>query len=96
MAQCNENNVNKMMEFLDAPYEEEIVAMDCNDFCEELAQLAEQVAAGAKIEELLPNLEQHMQYWKDCREEFDALVAVIKAESGDLPAELDNLVNQDE
>ena len=63
-----------------APYDEEIVAMDCNDYCEELAQIAELVARGSSLEEILPTLEEHMRYWTDCREEFDALVAVLKAQ----------------
>lgn len=95
MAQCNEHNVRKMMDFLDAPYEEEIVAMDCNDYCEELAQLAERVAAGESLETLLPDLQKHMQYWTDCREEFDALVAVLKAEKGGLPPEIDSLMDRE-
>lgn len=80
MAQCNEDNINDILEFISAPYNEEIVAMDCNDYCEQLAQLAEQVASGANLEDLLPALETHMRHWTDCREEFDALVAVLRAE----------------
>lgn len=81
MARCSEENVTEVLNFIfEAPCEDEIVAMDCNDYCEELAQLAEQVAEGAKLEDLLPALKEHMHYWKDCREEFDALVAIIQAE----------------
>jgi hypothetical protein len=65
---------------LNAPAEEKIVNMDCNDGCEQLARLAEMVVNGAKLEDVLPELEKHMCYWKDCREEFDALVAILKAE----------------
>jgi hypothetical protein len=77
------NMANTLSFIFDAPLNEDIVKMDCNDYCEELAELAEQVANGAKLEDLLPDLEEHMQYWSDCREEFDALVAVLKAEKAE-------------
>jgi hypothetical protein len=69
----------------DAPADQNIINMDCNDHCEDMARLAEQVAAGANICDLLPEFEHYMKYWKDCREEFEALVAVLRAEqSGEL------------
>lgn len=80
MSPCDENNVQNMLSFFNAPADEEIIALDCNDYCEILAELAEQVAKGANLQDLLPELEKHMQHWSDCREEFDALVAVLKAE----------------
>jgi hypothetical protein len=84
MAQCNESNVHNILAFLsNAPCDEEIVAMDCNDYCEQLAQLAEDVAAGADLKELLPALEEHMRHYTDCREEFEALVAVLQAQKSD-------------
>lgn len=92
MSPCDENNVQSILDFIDAPCNDEIVSMDCNDYCEILAELAEQVAKGADLKDLLPELETHMQYWSDCREEFDALVAVLRAELQD---ELD-AVNSEE
>lgn len=81
MAKCNEQSAGHMLDFLlNTPCEQEIVDMDCNDYCEQLARLAEMVANGTSLEEVRPELEKHMAHWKDCREEFDALVAVIKAE----------------
>lgn len=87
MANCNEENVNNLLGFVfDAPHNEEIVKMDCNDYCEQLAELAEQVANGKSLADLQPDWEEHIQHWRDCREEFDALVAVLKAED-ELPAD---------
>ncbi len=80
MSACDEENIHNIIGFFDTPYNEEIVAMDCNDYCEVLSELAEQVARGAKLEDLLPDWELHMRFWSDCREEFEALVAVLKAE----------------
>lgn len=81
---AQQHDEEKWQQFLaficNAPADPEIIKMDCNDHCEQLARLAEEVAAGAQICDLLPQLEQHMQYWTDCREEFEALVAVLRAE----------------
>jgi len=75
------DQLGKMLDFIaNAPADEEIIAMDCNDGCEQIAQLAEQVANGADLSEILPELQKFMNYWGDCREEFEALVAVIRAE----------------
>jgi len=66
---------------LNCPENDSIEAMDCNDHCESMAALAERVAAGATLEEILPDLQHHMRYWRDCREEFAALVNVLKMEA---------------
>ncbi|HEX2618719.1 MAG TPA: hypothetical protein VHL11_01195 [Phototrophicaceae bacterium] len=88
MSRCDDNNRDDLMKFvLKAPFDEFIISMDCKDGCEQIAHLAELVAAGADIKDVLPELEEHMGYWKDCREEFEALVAIIKAErQGELPS----------
>lgn len=81
MSRCNDENRRQLVQFMtDAPFDEVIIEMDCKDGCEELARLAELVAAGGDLHELLPELEEHMGYWKDCREEFEALVDIVKAE----------------
>lgn len=66
---------------MNCPENARIEAMDCNDHCESMASLAERVAAGATLEEILPELQHHMAYWQDCREEFMALVNVLKMEA---------------
>ncbi|MDQ7025040.1 MAG: hypothetical protein Q9P01_18615 [Anaerolineae bacterium] len=78
------DNLSALLDFVEnAPTNEEIIAMDCNDHCENMAKLAEQVANGARLEDVLPELQEHMKYWGDCREEFIALVSVLKAEMSD-------------
>jgi hypothetical protein len=59
---------------------EEVINMDCNECCEQLTCIAEQVAGGAKLFDIMPELEEHFRCWPDSREEFYALVAVIRAE----------------
>jgi hypothetical protein len=81
MSRCNEENRRQLVQFMtDAPFDDVIIEMDCKDGCEQLARLAELVAAGGDLHELLPEFEEHIGYWKDCREEFEALVAIVKAE----------------
>ncbi len=81
MSQLKIDRLQALLDFvLNCPENEQIEAMDCNEHCESLAALAERVAAGASLEDVLPELEYHMRYWHDCREEFEALVAVLKME----------------
>ena len=85
-------NLNELLNFIEnAPADDNIILMDCNDHCEEMAILAEQVASGVELDEILPELKEHMKYWGDCREEFLALVSVLKAELLDELPELDEL-----
>lgn len=66
---------------VNAPADENLITMDCNDCCEKITQLAEQVANGADLNEIWPEMQKFMRYWGDCREEFDALVAIIRQEN---------------
>jgi len=78
------HNLNELLNFVEnAPANDEIIAMDCNDHCEQMACLAEQVANGADLSVILPELTEHMKFWGDCREEFIALVNILKAEMSD-------------
>jgi hypothetical protein len=82
MSQSTASRLQALIDFvLNCPENEQIEAMDCNEHCEQMAVLAERVAAGASLEDILPELEHHMRYWRDCREEFAALVAVLKMEA---------------
>lgn len=95
MSECNENNVGDMLSFMfDAPCDEEIIKLDCNDYCEQIADFAERVAHGENLEAMLPSLHEHLVHWKDCREEFEALVAVLKAEKdGKFAGVIDDMLN---
>ena len=77
-------NLNDLLNFVEnAPENEQIIRMDCNEHCENMSRLAEQVADGADLDDVLPELKEYMRYWGDCREEFIALVNVLKAEMMD-------------
>lgn len=87
MSTTRAERLQEILDFVaNAPENLDIIAMDCNDHCEQMASLAERVARGASLEDIRPELQAHMHYWHDCREEFLALVAVLRAElGGELP-----------
>lgn len=88
-----QDDLKNILDFLQAPEDEYVIEMDCSS-CDTLAALAEKVAAGTPIQEVLPALAEHVQYWRDCREEFEALVAILKAEGdGTLAAALDDITD---
>lgn len=55
--------------------------IDCAACEQQLDCLAEKVAAGAERSEVLRAVEAHLCVCSDCREEFDALLAIIHAEN---------------
>jgi hypothetical protein len=62
--------------------------IDCNRCNSQMAFLAEQVAQGADMHTLWPAVEAHLECCTGCREEFEALVAIVRAEkSGHLSDE---------
>ena len=84
MAEETIARLDALLDFvMNASENAEIEAMDCNDHCEQMASLAERVAGGASLEDILPELQYHMRHWADCHEEFVALVAILKAEARD-------------
>ena len=82
MSQQQEGDqLDRLVDFIaNAPADPALINMDCNDCCENITRLAEQVANGADLNEIWPEMQKFMQYFGDCREEFDALVAVIRQE----------------
>ncbi len=53
---------------------------DCIEFDQEADCLAEWIVAGAPPSVIKPRIEAHLQHSSDCSEEFDALIAILKAE----------------
>ncbi len=79
--QLDGGELGRLFDFIvNAPADETLIKMDCNDCCEKITRLAEQVASGADLDDILPEMKRFMAYWGDCREEFEALVAVIERE----------------
>lgn len=56
-------------------------AIVCEDCGCQLDYIAELAAAGADLHTLLPAVEAHLQCCADCREEFEALLCIIRAQN---------------
>ena len=54
--------------------------MDCDDCCEYTSRLADQVAAGHSLRELMPELASHLHCSPSVSEEFQALIQILEAE----------------
>lgn len=55
----------------------------CDDVYQLLDEFAEAVAQGKDVTQLMPLVQQHLEMCPDCREEFEALLRVVRAtESG--------------
>ena len=62
---------------------------DCAEFDKKMDCLAELLAQGKSPSEVItPEVETHLLHSNDCREEFEALIAILKAEEA---GELENL-----
>ena len=51
----------------------------CDDCFEQLNQFAEMVLAGKDAAEAMPLVQDHLNRCRDCREEFEALLAALRA-----------------
>lgn len=55
--------------------------VDCPTCQEQLHTLWSLVEAGADIQQVLPAVSEHLNFCDDCREEFEAFVAIMRAEA---------------
>jgi hypothetical protein len=55
--------------------------IDCETCGQQLNHLAELVASGAELGSILPAVEAHLGCCVDCREEFEALLTIVRAEN---------------
>ena len=60
--------------------------IDCETCGSQFNCFAELVASGADARDLLPAVEEHLVCCPDCREEYEALLAIIRAENQGLTA----------
>ncbi len=51
----------------------------CDDVYELLDEFTEAVAQGKDVTQLMPLVQQHLEMCPDCREEFEALLRVVRA-----------------
>lgn len=67
----------KLEQMLAHTREEEL---DCDECLERVDRFAEEVLAGKDACEAMPLVEEHLQRCDDCREEFEALLAALRAQ----------------
>lgn len=81
------DRIRALLECLAATCDEEA---DCLEFDRQQDCLAELIAIGQTPTSVIPPAVQvHLQQSRDCREEFEALITVIKAElASELPEDL--------
>ncbi len=55
------------------------VEYSCDDVYQLLDQFAEAVLRGADVAQLMPLVQRHLEMCPDCREEFEALLRILRA-----------------
>ena len=81
MTSSKKDHKTQLLDFImTQPLDDDCVSMACTDDCEQISRLAERVASGERLEDIAPDFQQFVGHWSDCREEFEALVAILKAE----------------
>ena len=60
--------------------------LDCETCSQQFECLVDMVNNGANLSDLLPAVEAHLRCCPDCNEEFQALTAIIRAESSGMLA----------
>ena len=75
---------DRYKKLIDCLHEHHESGCDCGVAYRQFECLAEQAVAGADIHTVLPSIAEHLDQCSDCREEFDALVAIIRAERENL------------
>lgn len=54
----------------------------CDECFEELDRFAELARAGKPVEEIMPKVKGHLERCRDCREEYEALLAALREIEG--------------
>jgi len=79
------NKALALLEKMMALHETGANCVDCETCGEQIDCLAELVATGGGDPmELLPAVQRHLECCRDCREEFEALLAILRAEQSGL------------
>jgi type I site-specific restriction-modification system R (restriction) subunit len=78
----NNDQIKKLLEQIIITRQREI---NCNEFLQTMGEFAERDLAGLPITDLLKQAEHHLQMCAECREEYEALIAVLKQKRGSLP-----------
>ena len=74
----NLDTLKKMIHMVGGTRPDEI---GCDDCFAQLDQFAEQVLAGKNAAEAMPLVQDHLDRCMDCREEFEALLRALRAQT---------------
>lgn len=69
------DHLKKLLKQLERTQQEELTCDECFELLDEFAQLAHEDRAPG---ELMPLVEQHLELCRDCREEYEALIATLE------------------
>ena len=59
--------------------------LDCGECLQNVSEYAERQLAGVPLDEVIARVEHHLAFCPDCREEYLALLTILKAsQAGDL------------
>jgi len=84
MAATVNERFQRLVQFIFEEHEHD--TLNCEACCEQLAHLSELVALGANLHDLMPAVEGHLDCCPECREQYEALLCIIRAElNGMLP-----------
>ena len=70
------NRVKRMVRAILSSHEDEI---GCDDCFEEVDRFVDMTLAGRNAAEAMPLVADHLQRCRDCRDEFEALLHVLRA-----------------
>lgn len=73
-----DEHLRKLIDHICDTHQDEVI--DCDSCGCQIECLAEKVAAGASLPDLWPEIEAHLQCCRDCREEWQALLSIVRAE----------------
>ena len=72
---------NQLLAIIEAIFTVHEEDMDCEGCDAEMPHLVELINAGQDPKLLLPAVQHHLERCHDCQEEFEALLAIVKAEN---------------
>lgn len=75
--QDNQDKLGQLMRIIAATSPEEL---DCDECIELLDSFAEEMLAGKDASEAMPLVEKHLELCSYCHEEFEALLAALRAQ----------------
>ncbi len=75
--QQSEDMIKDLLEILTKTHEEEL---PCDEVFELMDEFADAKLRGEDVAQLMPLVQRHLELCRDCIEEYDALMRVLKSE----------------